>query len=176
MINWYNFIRLSTENQSQGGEYIWPRLTFQGIYVAFIPAALASFGAGGLIARMLRFDFKNHLDRGGLSLTRPDESNEPHKGVVIKIGCDLFAIRFPKPYFTVAIITWSFIRIVTIGLCLRTGFPAKSPYDACFYTALVEFPIMMAAIFLLGVVRGETRILRDYEWAINFSSAAAFRF
>lgn len=104
---------------------------------------------------MLRYDFMNHVNEFKLSCI--DKAGEPQE-VIIAPG-----ISFPKPYFTVAVVSRSFIRVGTIVLCFATGFPFKSPYDACFIAVVIEFPTMMAAVFLLGVVRGETKSLWKYE-------------
>ncbi|GJJ13821.1 hypothetical protein Clacol_008078 [Clathrus columnatus] len=77
--------------------------------------------------------------------------------------------KFPKPYYTLALITWSLTRIAILALCLVTGFPTKNIYGASGLAVLVEFPIMIIALFILATIRGESKALWNYKeiWTVD---------
>jgi len=116
---------------------------------------------------MLRFDFNRFCiaePHAKLSYETAPHPSDPKmgKGIVVPQSVP---VKFSKPYYTLALFTWSTIRITTLAVCLATGLPFKSPYDACVFGVLVELPIMSIVLFLFATMRGEARALWRYREA-----------
>ncbi|GJJ13819.1 hypothetical protein Clacol_008076 [Clathrus columnatus] len=141
---------------------------------SFLQAAASSLAGGVVIACALRFDFRNTLINGpgpDISYEVALHPTDPKitKGIVIpqSLPC-----KFPKPYYTLALITWSLTRIAILVSCLVAGFPTKSIYDTSQLAFLVEFPIMIIALFILATIRGESKALWNYKevWTIDMKA------
>ncbi|GJJ13818.1 hypothetical protein Clacol_008075 [Clathrus columnatus] len=170
------FIRYSDSSSfrlEEEGGLLWTTSVFKGLdYVPFLPATVGSLFTGPLIASMLRFDFNTYLNTLGsptylgASIPLPaDKSTLAGQSILGAPQSLLVPDMIPKPYYTLTLITWSLIRITTLVLCLTLGLPLKSPYDACALALFWEFPIMTIVLLLFAIMRGEARILWNFNEA-----------
>lgn len=173
------FGQRSRTEPHDGEDFLWTNnmMNVPG-FAPFLPAALTSACTTPLIVRTLRIDFDQYFDKERDHLKLNMDIDEPAYPVIQftgeKLGRGIGMIsglfppfKFPKPYFTVALLTWSFIRIATIVSCITTGFPAKSLYDACFLGIIFEYPIVLSALLLLSFIRKKGEKLWNYE-CVNF--------
>lgn len=172
----YNIVNQNTLWSSRFNE--WSR-------VLFAPTALCSLFPGGLIARMLRFDYQRHLDTSEhaqeveLAIAPPPTAGglfNRQLNLVEGVIIPHWAPRaFPKPYYILALITWALLHAVLISLFAVITFPTVYlvgfTYLLCAVTLILEGPVIMAVLLFFAYLRKEHKVLWNYQCVFFFSVA-----
>ncbi|GJJ13817.1 hypothetical protein Clacol_008074 [Clathrus columnatus] len=173
--------RFDSSSYSAEEESVWATnlLSRKLRHVSFLSAAAyEAWFVAPLIACVLRFDFTATLSKQNpIYLEGVTPSSSFDSTTNQRLGNGVLVPRtvprtFRKPYYTVALATWSLIRITTIVLCLTTSFPLKSIYDSSWLGAIFEFPIITIVLLLFAKMRGQAKTLWNYTeiWFVKPSN------